>query len=44
MFAQVPLHGAEQFISLVQKCPGETKDIVVKRDGQRDDPEGHAPP
>jgi len=35
MFAQVPLHGAEQFIGLVQKCPGETKDIVVKRDGQR---------
>ena len=35
MFAQVPLHGAEQFISVVQKCPGETKDIVVKRDGQR---------
>jgi regulator of sigma E protease len=35
VFAQVPLHGAEQFISLVQKCPGETKDIVVKRDGQR---------
>jgi regulator of sigma E protease len=35
MFAQVPLHGAEQFISLVQKCPGETKDIVVKRDGHR---------
>lgn len=35
MFAQVPVHGAEQFISLVQKCPGETKDIVVKRDGQR---------
>jgi regulator of sigma E protease len=35
VFAQVPVHGAEQFISLVQKCPGETKDIVVKRDGQR---------
>src|ERR1019366_2956946 len=35
VFAQVPLHGAEQFISLVQKCPGEAKDIVVKRDGQR---------
>ena len=35
MFAQVPLHGADQFIKLVQKCPGETKDIVVKRDGQR---------
>jgi regulator of sigma E protease len=34
-FAQVPVHGAEQFISLVQKCPGETKDIVVKRDGRR---------
>jgi regulator of sigma E protease len=35
MFAQVPIHGAEQFISLVGKCPGETKEIVVKRDGQR---------
>ena len=35
MFAQVPLHGADQFIKLVQKCPGETKDIVIKRDGQR---------
>jgi regulator of sigma E protease len=35
MFAQVPLHGADQFIKLVQKCPGETKDIVVRRDGQR---------
>ena len=35
VFAQVPLHGADQFIKLVQKCPGETKDIVVKRDGQR---------
>jgi regulator of sigma E protease len=35
MFAQVPLHGADQFIKLVQKCPGEVKDIVVKRDGQR---------
>jgi regulator of sigma E protease len=35
VFAQVPVHGAEQFISLVQKCPGATKDIVVKRDGQR---------
>ena len=34
-FAQVPLHGADQFIKLVQKCPGETKDIIVKRDGQR---------
>jgi len=35
VFAQVPLHGADQFIKLVQKCPGETQDIVVKRDGQR---------
>jgi regulator of sigma E protease len=35
VFAQVPLHGADQFIKLVQKCPGEAKDIVVKRDGQR---------
>ncbi len=35
VFAQVPLHGADQFIKLVQKCPGETEDIVVKRDGQR---------
>ena len=35
MFAQIPLHGADQFIKLIQKCPGETKDIVIKRDGQR---------
>ena len=35
VFAQIPLHGADQFIKLVQKCPGEAKDIVVKRDGQR---------
>jgi regulator of sigma E protease len=35
VFAQVPLYGADQFIKLVQKCPGETKDIVVKREGQR---------
>ncbi len=35
MFAQVPVYGAEQFISLVQKCPGETKDIVIRRGGQR---------
>ena len=35
VFAQVPLHGADQFIKLVQKCPGEAQDIVVKRDGQR---------
>jgi len=35
MFAQVPLHGADQFIRLVQKCPGETKEIVVKRGGER---------
>ena len=35
VFAQIPLHGADQFIKLIQKCPGETKDIVVKRNGQR---------
>jgi regulator of sigma E protease len=35
MFAQVPLFGSDQFIRLIQKCPGETKDIVIKRDGQR---------
>jgi regulator of sigma E protease len=35
VFAQVPLHGADQFIKLIQKCPGEAQDIVVKRDGQR---------
>ncbi len=36
VFAQVPLFGADQFIKLIQKCPGQTKDIVVKRDGQRE--------
>jgi len=35
MFAQIPLHGADQFIKLIQKCPGEAKDIVIKRDGAR---------
>jgi regulator of sigma E protease len=35
VFAQIPLHGADQFIKLIQKCPGEAKDIVIKRDGQR---------
>jgi regulator of sigma E protease len=35
VFAQIPLHGADQFIKLIQKCPGETKDIVIKREGQR---------
>src|ERR1035438_879394 len=35
LFAQVPLFGSDQFIKLIQKCPGETKDIVIKRDGQR---------
>jgi regulator of sigma E protease len=35
MFAQVPLYGREQFISLVGKCPGETKDIIIKRNGER---------
>jgi regulator of sigma E protease len=35
MFAQVPLFGSDQFIKLIQKCPGETKDIVIRRDGQR---------
>ena len=35
MFAQVPLFGADQFIKLVQKCPGEAKDIIIRRDGQR---------
>jgi regulator of sigma E protease len=34
-FAGVPLFGAEQFIKLVQKCPGETKEIVIRRDGAR---------
>src|ERR1035438_909704 len=28
LFAQVPLFGSDQFIKLIQKCPGETKDIV----------------
>ncbi len=35
MFAQVPLHGADQFIKLVQKCPGEAHDIVIRREGER---------
>jgi regulator of sigma E protease len=35
VFAQVPLYGADQFIKLVQKCPGEAKEMVIKRDGQR---------
>jgi regulator of sigma E protease len=35
MFAQVPLFGSDQFIKLIQKCPGETKDILVRRDGKR---------
>ena len=35
MFAQVPLYGREQFIGLVGKCAGETKDVVIKRGGQR---------
>jgi regulator of sigma E protease len=35
VFAQIPLHGADQFIKLIQKCPGETKEIVIKRNGQR---------
>ncbi|MCU0786285.1 MAG: site-2 protease family protein [Verrucomicrobia bacterium] len=26
---------ADQFIKLIQKCPGETKEIVVKRNGTR---------
>src|SRR5208283_259713 len=30
MFAQIPLHDRDQFIKLVQECPGEAKDIVVK--------------
>jgi len=34
-FAHVPLHGADQFIKLVQKCPGEPNDIIVRRDGVR---------
>lgn len=36
MFAQVPLFGADQFIKLIQKCPGETKAIVIRRDGRRE--------
>jgi regulator of sigma E protease len=35
VFAQIPLHGADQFIKLIQKCPEETKEIVIKRNGQR---------
>jgi regulator of sigma E protease len=35
MFAQVPLYGREQFISLVGKCADETKDIIIKRSGER---------
>jgi regulator of sigma E protease len=35
MFAHVPVYGSDQFISLLQKCPGETKEIVIKRDGRR---------
>ena len=35
MFAQVPLFGREQFIGLVGKCAGQTKDIVIKRNGAR---------
>ncbi len=35
VFAQVPLFGADQFIRLIQKCPGETKEMVVKRGSQR---------
>jgi regulator of sigma E protease len=35
MFAQVPLFGRDQFISLIGKCAGQTKDIVIKRNGQR---------
>ena len=35
MFAQIPLHSADQFIKLIQKCPGETKEIVIKRAGAR---------
>lgn len=34
-FAHVPLHGADQFIKLVQKCPGEPNDITVRREGVR---------
>jgi regulator of sigma E protease len=36
MFAQVPLFGSDQFIKLIQKCPGETKEMVIKRDGKRE--------
>jgi regulator of sigma E protease len=35
MFADVPVFGAEQFISLVGKCGGQPKPIVVRRDGER---------
>jgi len=35
MFADVPVFGAEQFISLVSKCGGQAKHIVVRRDGER---------
>ena len=35
VFAQVPLHGRDQFIKLIQECPAEARDIVIKRDGQR---------
>jgi regulator of sigma E protease len=35
MFAQVPLYGREQFIGLVGKCADETKDIIIKRSGER---------
>ena len=35
MFADVPVFGAEQFISLVGKCGGQAKPIVVRRDGER---------
>lgn len=34
-FAQVPLHGADQFIKLVQKRPGESHDIIIRRAGAR---------
>jgi regulator of sigma E protease len=35
MFARIPLHGRDQFIKLIQKCPGEAEDMVIKRNGQR---------
>jgi regulator of sigma E protease len=35
VFAQIPLHDRDQFIKLIQECPGATKDIVIKRDGRR---------